>query len=194
MRTKLFAVCLALPALFVLSAAADDGPPLGEQFRNSFQTPPAVLTAPDTVFAGADGVELQMADFRGRVLLVNFWATWCLPCVREMPSLDRLQAKLSDEGLVVLTVSNDRGGEPVIRRFYEELSLQNLGVYSDARAKLAAAFGVRGLPTSYIVDADGTLLGRVQGHAEWDEPDAVALIRYYLDKARSAGHLKAGTG
>ena len=194
MRTKLFAVCLILPALFALSAVADDGPPLGEQFRHSFQTPAELAPAPDTAFAGADGVELKMADFKGQVLLVNFWATWCAPCVREMPSLDRLQAKLSDEGLKVLTVSNDRGGEPIIRRFYDEHKLQNLGVYSDAKNKLAAAFGVRGLPTSYVIGADGTLLGIFEGHAEWDEPDGVALMRYYLDKARSAGQLEAGTG
>lgn len=173
-------------------AVADSEPPLGEQFRDGFRTFEEQAPAPNTAFAGADGVELTIEDFQGQVLLVNFWATWCAPCVREMPSLDRLQAALGDEGLKVLTVSNDRGGEPIIRRFYDEHKLENLGVYSDARNKLAASFGVRGLPTSYVIGADGTLLGIFEGHAEWDEADGVALMRYYLDRARSAGQLAAG--
>ncbi len=197
MRTKLFAVFLIVPALLAGAAVAgaawaDEGPPLGETFQHSFQAPETERSAPETVFKGAEGVDLTFDQFKGRVLLVNFWATWCAPCVHEMPSLDRLQAKLADEGLTVLTVSNDRGGEPVIRRFYEEHKLENLEVYSDGRNKLAAAFGVRGLPSSYFIGADGRILGLVEGPAEWDEEDAVNLARYFLEQARQSGLLTAG--
>ncbi len=194
MRTKLFAAGLIFPLLFASVSWAGSEPPLGEAFRDSFQAAKPDSRAPDTPFAGAEGKQLSFDDFKGRVLLVNFWATWCAPCVREMPALDRLQAALADEGLTVVTVSNDRGGEPIIRRFYEEHGLQNLGIYSDPRNKLAAAFGVRGLPSTFFVDADGRLLGLVEGPAEWDEADAIALARYFLQSARERGLLAAESG
>ena len=81
---------------------------------------------------GADTAR-TIADYRGRAVVLNFWATWCAPCVREMPSLDRLQAEVSGEGIEVLTLSEDRGGAPVIKRFYEKLGIRNLPVLVDKR-------------------------------------------------------------
>ena len=193
MRTKLFAVCLVLPALFALSAVAEDGPPLGEQFRYSFQTPAELAPAPDTAFAGADGVELKMADFEGQVLLVNFWATWCAPCVREMPSLDRLQAKLGPEGLLVMAVSQDRKGLAAAEPFYREQGLDNLEIFLDPKGEFARAMGVGGLPTSLLVDDRGRVVGGLEGPLEWDGPEAVELIRFYLVRRENAG-LPAGSG
>jgi len=118
-----------------------------------------------------------IADYRGRAVVLNFWATWCAPCVREMPSLDRLQAEVSGEGIEVLTLSEDRGGAPVIKRFYKKLGIRNLPVLLDKRGEVLRKLRVRGLPTTLLIDARGNEVGRVVGPAEWDSPEAIALVR-----------------
>ena len=118
-----------------------------------------------------------IADYRGRAVVLNFWATWCAPCVREMPSLDRLQAEVSGEGIEVLTLSEDRGGAPVIERFYKKLGIRNLPVLVDKRGEVLRKLRVRGLPTTLLIDARGNEVGRVVGPAEWDSPEALALVR-----------------
>ncbi len=118
-----------------------------------------------------------IADYRGRAVVLNFWATWCAPCVREMPSLDRLQAMVSGEGIEVLTLSEDRGGAPVIERFYKKLGIRNLPVLVDKRGEVLRKLRVRGLPTTLLIDAQGNEVGRVVGPTEWDSPEAIALVR-----------------
>ncbi|MCH8036380.1 MAG: TlpA family protein disulfide reductase [Proteobacteria bacterium] len=127
---------------------------------------------------------------KGRVVLLNFWATWCAPCIREMPSLDRLQAALEDRGLAVLAVSIDRGGTEVIRPFAERLGLERLGLYHDAKGALFRAFGVTGLPTTFLIDRRGRIVGAYPGPAEWDEPEARALIEHYLRQPAGAAAVK----
>ncbi len=125
---------------------------------------------------GTDTVR-TIADYRGRAVVLNFWATWCAPCVREMPSLDRLQAKVSGEGIEVLTLSVDRGGAPVIKRFFKKHGIRNLPVLVDKRGEVLRKLRVRGLPTTLLIDARGNEVGRVLGALEWDSPEAVALVR-----------------
>ena len=125
---------------------------------------------------GADTAR-TIADYRGRAVVLNFWATWCAPCVREMPSLDRLQAEVSGEGIEVLTLSEDRGGAPVIKRFYKKLGIRNLPVLVDKRGEVLRKLRVRGLPTTLLIDARGNEVGRVVGPVEWDSPEAIALVR-----------------
>ncbi|HYM03597.1 MAG TPA: TlpA disulfide reductase family protein, partial [Stellaceae bacterium] len=126
--------------------------------------------APALTFAARDGSSLSLADFRGRWLLVNLWATWCEPCVREMPSLDRLQAKLGDH-IAVLAVSEDRGAAHAVDPFLEKLALKNLAIYLDPKSAVGQAFGTRGLPTSLLIDPGGRLVGKLEGAAEWDSAD-----------------------
>ena len=107
-------------------AGADEPPPVTgwmEQF--SFKDPPR--PAPQTPFLAGNGAEVKLGDFEGRVLLLNFWATWCAPCIRELPSLDRLQFELGGEGLLVLAVSQDRGGADVAGPFLKKLDIHRLG-------------------------------------------------------------------
>jgi len=167
------------------NAAADGGPPLAGAFGEDFTLLDPPVPAPPEAFTDLDGRRVRLADFAGRVVLVNFWATWCAPCVREMPALERLQAALGDAGLTVAAVSIDRGGRDVVAGFAAEHGLRQLGLFLDPQGALARAFGVSGVPTSFLVDAEGRVVGGLQGDAEWDSPAAEALIRYYLDRRAS---------
>jgi thiol-disulfide isomerase/thioredoxin len=128
-------------------------------------------------FTDAEGRPHTVADFAGDVLVINLWATWCPPCVAEMPALDRLQAMLGPEGVRVLALSQDRGGAGVVDRFYDRTGVKALGIWLDPRGTAARALGARGLPTTLIVTRDGREAARVIGEAEWDAPEMVALIR-----------------
>ncbi|MBP0466961.1 TlpA family protein disulfide reductase [Roseomonas sp. PWR1] len=132
---------------------------------------------PDLTFTDAEGKAFTLADFAGRGLVINLWATWCPPCVREMPALDRLAVTLSRDGVLVLPLSSDRGGAPVVQAFYERTQLRTLRVWLDPRGAAARALGARGLPTTVIVDRGGRERARLEGDAEWDAPEFVAAIR-----------------
>ena len=135
---------------------------------------------PDVGFVDADGRAASLADFRGRVVLLNLWATWCVPCRREMPALERLQAKLGGAEFIVLPLSIDRGGLPPVKRFYEELGLEALGIFVDQSGAATRKLATTGVPTTLLIDRDGREIGRLIGAAEWDSPDAIALIREHL--------------
>ncbi|MGP1397778.1 MAG: TlpA disulfide reductase family protein [Inquilinaceae bacterium] len=165
---------------FALLPDRSTGPALTGQMR-TFDTAQAPEAAPDISFSDALGNSLDLEDFRGHVVLVNLWATWCAPCVREMPALDRLQRRLAQRGLVVIPISIDREGIAAVAPFYEEHGLDALGVYLDPPGQSARAFATPGLPATYLIDRDGLLIGTYLGPAEWDGDDAVRLIEYYLD-------------
>ncbi len=141
--------------------------------------------APALSFAARDGAPHALADFRGRWVLVNLWATWCAPCVREMPALDRLQAKLG-ERLTVLALSEDRRGAEVVDPFLETLHLGALVPYLDPKAAATAALGARGLPTSYLIDGEGRILAQLEGEAKWDSPAMLATLDRYLAGSAAA--------
>ena len=136
--------------------------------------------APELQFFNGDGEELTLEDFRGQVVVLNLWATWCAPCRREMPSLDRLQAQLGDEGLLVLPLSLDRGEIDKVKTFYEEVGLPTLGIFHDPKAAAGREFGAYGLPTTIVIDREGQEIGRLLGPAEWDSEEAVTLVRAVL--------------
>lgn len=134
-------------------------------------------------FTDAENRELTLVDFRGRLVLLNIWATWCVPCREEMPSLDRLEKKLGGEDFTVLPLSIDRRGVSVIKPFYQELGLQSLGIYLDSSGTIQGALGIPGIPTSLLIDREGREVARKMGAAKWDGPDMLALIRRYLPPA-----------
>ena len=142
-----------------------------------------VRTLPDFTFTDAEGAERRVADFAGQGLLLNFWATWCPPCVAEMPALDRLHAQMKAEGFAVLALSSDRGGRAQVAPFYARLGLSHLGIWLDPRGAAGRLLGVRGLPTSVIVDRRGQEVARLEGAAEWDAPDMVAALRELVGPA-----------
>ncbi len=130
---------------------------------------------PDLPITAGDGTDHGLNRFRGRVLVVNFWATWCAPCVKEMPALLRLAR--ARPAISVLALSQDRGGAPVVEAFYRAHGLVGgLDVWLDPRGRLGRASEVRGLPTTLIVDRDGRELARLEGAAEWDSAAALAVV------------------
>jgi len=138
---------------------------------------------PDLAWRDIDGNDVRIVDFAGKVLLVNFWATWCAPCVRELPSMNRLQAKLAAEGLQVVAINVDTGGRYAAEPYVQRLALDRLSLYLDPRSAVSRAMGVSVMPTSFLIDRRGREIGRLEGGAEWDSDEAVALIRYYLRRA-----------
>ena len=143
----------------------------------SFQLTQGLPAVPDTGFIDNDEKERSLADYKGRGVVLNFWATWCAPCVREMPQLDRLSAILKGSGIDVLAVSEDRQGLPLARKFYKVNKLYDLEILVYVKGRLLRALNGRGLPTTVIIDRQGREVGRVIGIAEWDAPETVGFLK-----------------
>ncbi|MFO1152589.1 MAG: TlpA disulfide reductase family protein [Rhodospirillales bacterium] len=139
--------------------------------------------APSDVFTDESDAERTLADYRGSGLIVNFWATWCAPCVKEMPALDRLAQHVKDDGIIVLALSADREGAPVVRKFYDKNDIDHLPVAIDRISRLARQLKVSGLPTTVMFNAAGQEVGRVVGAVEWDAPATVDFLRGCLAPA-----------
>ena len=134
----------------------------------------AARDLPSLSCVDGEGQELTLADFRGRIVLLNVWATWCVPCREEMPTLDALQAQLGGPDFQVLPLSVDRAGSEAVQPFYEEIGIQNLGVYLSDQRQAMSALGILGLPTTLLIDRDGREIARFVGPAEWDSPEAIS--------------------
>jgi thiol-disulfide isomerase/thioredoxin len=145
------------------------------------QLSPEQQTLPSLRFVDAEGRAATLDDFRGRVVLLNLWATWCVPCRREMPALDRLQSALGGRDFVVLPLAVDRGGIAPVKHFFEELGVKALGVFIDQSQQAIARLGSPGLPTTLLIDREGHEIGRQLGAAAWDSPQTVRLLRRLLE-------------
>ena len=143
-------------------------------------------------FVSGDLKAASLADFHGKLVLLNIWATWCGPCRVEMPTLDRLQAKLGGPDFEVVALSIDQGGVPVVKDFYEELGLKALPIFVDPSMTAPVALNALGVPTTLLINREGQEIGRYTGPAEWDGPEVVAMIRSYLD-APSVGQQGLGS-
>lgn len=182
------AVPSAVPDAASVSAAAAKGPPApGAKARPSgrrkFRMTPhaAPRPLPDIRFMDGGGRAMSLADFRGRAVLLNLWATWCVPCITEMPTLERLQAELGGPDFEVVALSIDVGGLAAVQKFYRALGLKALGIYVDKHATSKRALKVPGIPTTLLIDGAGREVARLVGPAEWDSPEAITLIRRYLE-------------
>lgn len=137
----------------------------------------------DFTFQDKQGASVRLKDFRGQVVMVNFWATWCAPCVAEMPALDRLQADLGPDGLEVLTLSQDRGGPFQVDRFFTDNALTHMVPYFDDKGATGRTLGVRALPTTLIFDRQGRQAVRHLGVADWDAGHVREILEGMLAEA-----------
>jgi len=132
--------------------------------------------APATTFEAKGGKTASLSQFKGKVVVLNLWATWCAPCVKEMPQLDRLQGMFPAKDLAVVTVSMDMAGWRVVEPFWEKRGLKNITPYLDKKNELALGFKARGLPLTVIYDRQGKEVARIAAPAEWDAKPAIDLI------------------
>jgi thiol-disulfide isomerase/thioredoxin len=135
------------------------------------------IAAPGIEFVDANGGKHHLAEFRGHGMVINFWATWCVPCVAEMPSLAALSKTLAPADIAVLPLSSDRGGAAAVEAFFRKHDIAGLPVLLDPQGAAARAFGVEGIPVSVIIDKMGRERARLEGSADWSTPAAEAVVR-----------------
>ncbi|HEC14166.1 MAG TPA: TlpA family protein disulfide reductase [Rhodospirillales bacterium] len=154
-------------------------PDAPESFAN--YTPKDVPTvAPEVFFLDGNSeggkTKIALSSYRGRGVVLNFWATWCAPCVREMPALDRLQGMMRGQGVEVVTLSEDRGDPKVVGAFFKTHKINALPAYMDERGKVLRTFAGVALPTTVLINASGMEVGRSVGTTEWDKPEMAEFL------------------
>lgn len=187
---------LAVPALCLLLSAVivSISPPLARGEAQACRAPEGAFVqfeaadpprpATNQAFVDGEGRSRILAEFRGEGVVLNLWATWCAPCVREMPQLDRLKERLAGDGIRVLALSEDRDGAPLVKKFYDVNGIKSLEVLIDVGGNVLRDLRIRGLPTTVLIDADGREVGRALGAAEWESDAVVAFLRRCLGKTR----------
>lgn len=151
---------------------------VGDLSELTLADPPAAL--PEITFLDASGQPHTLAEFRGRGMVVNLWATWCVPCRAEMPALAALSVALAPEDIAVLPLSSDRGGAGAVAGFYAQHGITALPVLLDPRGAALKAWGVAGIPVTVLVDREGRERARLEGAADWSSPAAIARVRNLL--------------
>lgn len=132
---------------------------------------------PDIGFTDGEARSRRLSGYRGKVILLNIWATWCVPCRKEMPALDRLQASLGGADFEVIALSVDRDGPPAIKAFYLQTGIKQLRIYTDESGQAMSDLGVAAIPTTLLIDRHGNEMARKIGPAEWDSPALLKTIR-----------------
>ena len=184
LATKFILTSLALGSLlFLISAEAIENKckPNPSTFRH-YEKFPRSITLPKTSFLTSAGTYRSLKDYKGKGLIVNFWATWCAPCIREMPQLNRLAALVKTSQIEVLTISEDRNGAEIAPKYLKKNNFHNLPGLSDINGLLFKEFNLRGLPSTILINKDGIGVGIIIGITEWDSPDSVKFIRECLGK------------
>jgi thiol-disulfide isomerase/thioredoxin len=145
-------------------------------------------------FENEAGETRSLTDFKGKVVVLNVWATWCVPCRREMPTLDRLRAALGGPDFEVVPISIDRGGIDAVRKFYADIAVHSLVMYVDRSGQILRDLSAVGLPTTLIINRDGQEVGRVIGPAEWDSAAIMQFLSSIVTQHDDRGSGRGGTG
>ncbi|MFP6757829.1 MAG: TlpA disulfide reductase family protein [Alphaproteobacteria bacterium] len=188
-RSVFIGAALVAAAAIVVVSTRHSSPPSqqsGEGARPSAELLPFTWhdeprDIPDLVFIAKDGSPVPIGDFRGRTLLINLWATWCAPCLREMPMLDRLALATAGAGFEVIALNQERGGLEAALPYWQEHGFTGLSLYLDDGLKSGRALAATGLPLTVFVDAEGRELARLEGVAEWDHPDMIAYFSAFTN-------------
>jgi thiol-disulfide isomerase/thioredoxin len=170
-----------LAAVLIPPPVPRDAPPPFAGLSGEFSVFDSPKPVPDLAFTDAEGGDAVGATIGRKAVLLNVWATWCGPCVVEMPTLDRLQAELGGPDFEVVAVSLDRDGAATVRPFLAAHGLNDLAIYLGSFQGLAP-LNIPGLPATYLFDRRGRLVGSLRGPAEWDSDAAQALIRFYTER------------
>ena len=131
----------------------------------------------DKPYIKTDGSDGTLADHTGKVVLLNFWATWCAPCRKEMPMLSELQTELGSDTFEVVTLATGRNTLPAMKKFFNEINVENLPLHRDPKQKIARDMAVLGLPITVILDAQGQEIARLRGDADWSSDNAKDILR-----------------
>lgn len=177
-RPPYFRACqIVLTLVVVFVATAPRLSTAAQEMTKTFVMHPAPRPVVAISYLDEQGQTRTLGDFKGRVVVLNIWATWCVPCRREMPALDRLQATLGSSDFEVVPLSIDHGGLDIVNKFYAETGVSHLAKYIDSSGQVLRSLGTLGLPTTLIIDRAGNEVGRVMGAAEWDAPEVVELLK-----------------
>ena len=166
--------------IFTISAIVfAEAPKVGDMINFIEQIPPSPV--PNTPFVDKDGKKTNLRDLKGTWVLLNFWATWCAPCIRELPSIYELQKKIINKKFKVLLISIDKSGSQTYEPFLKNLNLRGLESASDPRSKLMHSLKLTGIPTTLLFDPNGRIVGRLIGDTNWSSQSATKLIDYYIN-------------
>lgn len=152
---------------------------LGDMRKLRFH--PAPVAASDVAFLAEDGADATLEMYKGKIIVLNFWATWCAPCRKEMPHLRDLQAELGDEHFQVVTIATGRNDPMGMKEFLDSVNVTNLPLHRDPTSALARDMGVLGLPITVILDRSGMEIARLQGDADWASESAKNIVRALLE-------------
>ena len=152
-------------------------PARADEFVKHFNTGSAGQVIPDLLFVDHKGVQHDLKEYRGRYILLNVWASWCGPCVREMPSFNGLRNKFDFRALELVALDEDHNGIVAVKSFYNLYNLKNLPTSIDTSGQAPSLLHVHGLPTTIFIDPHGFEIGRIEGDADWDAPDTVAFLK-----------------
>ncbi|WGW04698.1 TlpA family protein disulfide reductase [Tropicibacter oceani] len=170
----LYTATLALANPALADTAAAQAAVAGDMKKLTFHAEPKAAGTAD--FMTFEGEPLTLSQWQGKWVLVNFWATWCAPCRKEMPMLAALQTDLGGERFEVLTIATSRNPPPKMKQFFEEIGVDNLPLHRDPKSALAREMGVLGLPVTLILNPDGQEVARLTGDADWASKDARAVL------------------
>ncbi|MEO0370159.1 MAG: TlpA disulfide reductase family protein [Pseudomonadota bacterium] len=155
----------------------------GDMKKLVFHEAPKDVTR--TAFETIDGNEGTLADYEGKVVVLNFWATWCAPCRHEMPMLSELQSELGGDNFEVVTIATGRNPPQAMKAFFDEIRVENLPLHRDPRSRLAREMGVLGLPVTMVLDQNGQEIARLVGDADWSTPTAQAIMQTLIGEGGS---------
>ncbi|MBO9475603.1 redoxin domain-containing protein [Shimia sp. R10_1] len=142
---------------------------------------PAAKQISESPFIKGDGGEATLQDYKGKVVLLNFWATWCAPCRHEMPMLSELQTQLSGDDFEVVTLATGRNMVPAMEKFFEEINVSNLPLHRDPKSTVAREMSVLGLPATVLLDREGREIARLHGDADWSSETARAVLSSVIE-------------
>lgn len=189
MKHKVIAALL-LPSLFSLLAGgvAHAYPGMQQATKPMESTVDLINVLPKTfpiepvAFNDVDGKAIDFSQFKGKIIMVNMWATWCPPCVRELPAIERLATKFKPEDFVLLPISIDAEGKQQVQPFLSSLGMPNFNSYYDQPQSLGDVFPLDTIPATFILDQQGQLIAFVRSYVDWDDAKAVSLIQGFIDK------------